>query len=291
MGFPRTFSAFHAAYHAGYGESVWGFKSNTPAAGGAPFGTSFGLPISMFQWAGQNPGPGAAPGAARQPTKATAGAIPFTNPSGGRSKWLIHMLAIQASSRAVGGGVTYGLVDRLADNSGLSGTAAGAQTTNLPITAARYTGTAAAGNRIALEIWSGIGTTTRTASVTYTNQAGTGSRVSPSFNISSLASWPRSTYSWVPIPLAAGDTGVRSVESFTLSGSTGTVGNIGVVIYRPLAMLYSNSSSCGGCGYESSLYTPVGPVEIKTDACLHWWQVQPGTLPAQLEFNLQMVEN
>jgi hypothetical protein len=36
------------------------------------------------------------------------------------------------------------------------------------------------------------------------------------------------------MPLQAGDRGVKSVESLTLSASTGTAGNFGLTLFRPI---------------------------------------------------------
>lgn len=126
------------------------------------------------------------------------------------------------------------LYDRLVHSGGLSGTSTSAQTTNLP-TAALPRYTSGIGVQIALEILLAVGSTGTTASVSYTNQSNTAGRVSDGIPFGTATNG--SAVRWLPVPLQAGDTGVKSVESVTLAASTGTVGNFGVVLYKPLVPL------------------------------------------------------
>ena len=89
-----------------------------------------------------------------------------------------------------------------------------------------------------LLIYTAIGTTATTVTIDYTNQAGTSGRVSTATLIGSNVTSPAGSF--LPIPLADGDTGVRSVQSVTLLATTGTAGNMGVVLYRPLQMIALN---------------------------------------------------
>lgn len=120
------------------------------------------------------------------------------------------------------------LIDRLSHQGGLSGTVTTTQTTNLP-TAALTRYTSGVGVYAALEFYAAVGATNAVWTVVYTNQAGTGSR-SVSFQID----YSPSILTFVPIPLQGSDTGVRSVQSVTLTPSTGTAGNFGVVLFKPL---------------------------------------------------------
>jgi phage tail sheath gpL-like len=45
------------------------------------------------------------------------------------------------------------------------------------------------------------------------------------------------------VPLASGDTGVASVQSVTLSASTGLAGNFGIVIGRRVAVLPASNAN------------------------------------------------
>ena len=73
--------------------------------------------------------------------------------------------------------------------------------------------------------------------LTYTNQAGAGSKTTQ--NVTTVASavvlrTPYASYTWVP--LADGDTGVRSIEGWTLVSGTAT-GNINIILVKPLSYI------------------------------------------------------
>ena len=83
---------------------------------------------------------------------------------------------------------------------------------------------------------------------TYVNQAGTAGRLCPvavSFNatataiIGQIPTANTGSLKFIEIPLAAGDTGIRSVTSFTLSGGTAYTGAgaLALVLCRPLTTL------------------------------------------------------
>lgn len=146
----------------------------------------------------------------------------------------------------------YVIADRLSHQGGLSGTTTGAQTTNLPTaTLTRYTD--GVGVWAALEIYTGVGTTARTVTASYTNSA------SASGHTTEVTQFGGSNYNsagrFVPLPMQSGDFGVKSVESVTLSASTGSAGNFGVTLFKPLFMFQSLAGSpeptvitalCGG---------------------------------------------
>jgi hypothetical protein len=135
------------------------------------------------------------------------------------------------------GGIAVMLVDILNMSGGLSGIVTGAQSTNLPTAAlTRYTD--GVGVHAAIIIHSQIGSTATTVTVSYTNQDGTSGRTSTALAIG--ASGLREAGSLFRIPLQAGDTGIQAVASINLVGTTGTAGNIGVVLYKPLALLFLN---------------------------------------------------
>ena len=165
------------------------------------------------------------------------------------------------------GGQALILVDMLNLSGGLSGIVTTAQTTNLP-TAALTRFTSGEGVMAGLCIWTNIGATATTATISYTNQAGTPGQISTATqiggsNVANLAG------RIIPIPLAAGDTGVRSVESVTLAGTTATAGNFGVCLFRPLAMMAMNDwqgahviDAVTSGGFIGAL------AEVHPDACL-----------------------
>jgi hypothetical protein len=73
----------------------------------------------------------------------------------------------------------------------------------------------------------------------------------------------------IPIPLQAGDTGVRSIESVTVASTTGSAGNFGVCLFKPLSMI-SLESATGAMPLDSvSTGCIIGSLcEIHPDACL-----------------------
>lgn len=160
----------------------------------------------------------------------------------------------------------YILVDRLSHQGGLSGTVATAQTTNLP-TAALSRQTSGVGVMVDLTIYSAVGTTASSVSLSYTNSDGTSGRTSPSVAFGGTGF--REAGRNIHIPLQEGDVGVRSVESVTLAGTTGTVGNFGVTLYKPLfAVLIADTSGVLSAGGLISGNTFGGVPLIEDDACL-----------------------
>lgn len=131
------------------------------------------------------------------------------------------------------------LIDRLSHQGGLSGTVTTSQTTNLP-TAALTRYTSGVGVYAALEFYTAVGATDAVWTVVYTNQAGTGSR-SVSFKITQTPS----ISGFIIVPLQGTDTGVKSVESMSLTPSTGTAGNFGVTLFKPLVFIPSIPTRMG----------------------------------------------
>ena len=124
------------------------------------------------------------------------------------------------------------LADFLVQSGGMSGTVTTEQTTGLPTVAlSRYTN--GDGVMAALIVYTSLGSTATTATLNYTNQSGSAGRTSQPIVVP--ASAPARVI--LVFCLQDGDTGVRSVEGLTLAGSTGTAGNFGVLLFKPIAML------------------------------------------------------
>ena len=165
------------------------------------------------------------------------------------------------------GGQAVILGDMLNVSGGLSGIVTTAQTTNLP-TAALTRFTSGEGVMVGLCIWSNIGSTATTVTISYTNQAGTSGKISTATQIGG-SNVANAAGRIIPIPLAAGDTGVRSVESVTLAATTGTAGNFGVCLFKPLAIMAMNDwqgahaiDAVSSGGFVGAL------AEVHPDACL-----------------------
>jgi hypothetical protein len=242
-------------------------------AGAAAVSTVAGRLTSLWQYDGQ-PAGGSAPGAVAAPTRATAGAIGQANPGGGRQKWLTYACALSNQGGALQ------LYDRLLHISSLSGTVATAQTVGGALT--RSTG--GAGNEIWVEIYSQIGSSAVGVTASYTNQAGTSGRTTQATAIGSTGF--REAQRVIKLPLQAGDTGVQAVASVTLAGTTGTAGDFGITIARPIALVPTPSISVAG---QVTALDGL-PVEIPTDACLAWLWYPLSTGSPQVHAQLSMVE-
>lgn len=181
-----------------------------------------GLPYSLWLSTGV-PAAGAAPGAAGVPTAATTGAPLYTNPVGPA----LAYLGGASMMGAVSGVLT--IYDRLSHFSGLNGTLATLQSVNTAtITRGDTTGLNV---EAFLEWYTATGATAVNATVAWTDQSNTGR----SSVIALAATRPASFLA--PITMTSGASGVRSVQSVTLSASTLTAGNFGVTLARRLATI------------------------------------------------------
>lgn len=230
-------------------------------------------------WTSATP-PGVAPTTPVVPTSATAGCIQTFGV--GASGKELKLVGGVARLHTAGGAIM--LADRLSHQAGLSGTVNSAQTTNLP-TAALTRFTDGEGVMAMLTIYTTIGTTATTVTVSYTNQAGTAGRTSPPQNIGTAANGTQGR--GIAIPLAAGDTGIRSVESVTLAATTGTVGNFGVTLYKPLA--YINLPYGEGPGDFDLLNGLIGFESIPDNACLFPVLLPAGTTSPNCMFDFGLV--
>lgn len=212
------------------------------------------------------PNTGATPGAAAACNANTTGALlqePRLSALANSFYPVQADLAVQTSAFT-----SLMLVDRLSHQGGLSGTATAIQTTNLPTAAlTRYTG--GDGVMAALEIYSALGTAAITVTASYTNQAGTSGRTTKPVVLGAASDNTASRF--IPLPLQDDDTGVRSVESVTPSGSTAGTGNYGVTLFKPL-LLFPNFSQPTEAVQPRVINMLIGGhggcPEIMDDACL-----------------------
>lgn len=243
-----------------------------------------GKTYSAWMLDGGNPGAGAAPGAVAVPTSATLGAIPLTNASGGREKRLIAAVFGTGPASAVASDVytDIGIYDRLLHQSNLSGTTTGAQNVQSGSGVVLTRHTDGVGNEIWIEIYgTAIGATPQTVTCSYTNQAGTSGRTTIAIPIGAAAgtSALKSICEVARLPLQAGDTGVRSVETLTLSGSTGTAGVMGVTIVNRVAQIGIHD----GIGMCDLTFGDSGTYVIEDNACLALaWRQTVTTTPAPI---------
>lgn len=197
-----------------------------------------GRPASL--WAlGGSPGAGAFDntlnGVVLSSTSALVnGQIPHYNPASGNA--YLHRF----TGRATQTGMLL-VLDRIWHNGGFTITSTGAQSITSPTWPSRCPTsgiddtptTTGIGVMLAVEVSVATGAGTPTITISYTNSAGTASRTATNIIATVATSAIGATYF---IGLQAGDVGVRSVQSLTLS-ATWTSGTINLVAYRVLAEL------------------------------------------------------
>lgn len=242
--------------NSGSPDNLFFFK-NARVAGAAATATIAGRSNSMWQYDGSY-GPGATPTVAEIPTRSTAGAIPFVAPGGSRTKWMIQFGASSLVSS------TILLYDRLFHIGGLSGTSTASQTVQGAVPSPALTrNTGGVGNMVFYEIYTAIGSTSTTLTMTYTDDAGnTGQTTTVNIGGTGFNTAQRIQR----IPLASGDKGVRAVASVQLTATTGTAGNFGITIAKPIAWL--STAAPGVLAYRDYTTGLPGIPDIDTNACL-----------------------
>lgn len=229
-------------------------------------------------WTGL-PFAGVAPTSPVAVSQSTTGAITWQNlglnPAPTKVRRLAFVDAKVISSTAATD-VSLLIIDRLSHQGGMSATVTGVQTLNLP-TAALTRYTSGEGVMMAVEIYTLIGTTATTFTVSYTNQAGTSGRTSPATVIGGAAD--RAAGMMLIVPLQDGDTGVRSVESINLLASTTTAGNIGITLFKILDWVPATKVviTDGKVGFDAFLggggLCPI----VDNNACLQFCAVSNAT--------------
>lgn len=136
---------------------------------------------------------------------------------------------------SVGGSMPGLVIDRLSHNGGLVGNVNTLQdSTSNPTafpTAALTRYTDGIGVMLAVHIYTSLGATDSVLTVNYTNTAN-----AAKVGTAIFTGTPQ-THNFILVGLAAGDLGVKSVQSVQLSASTGTAGNFGVVLFKPIAII------------------------------------------------------
>lgn len=198
--------------------------------------TTAGRFYSPFYVAGR---PGAAvapsPGLAGAALTTYAGQVPFSNPVSGNA----YLARFSGSVNATG---TLIIADRLWHNSGINPTSTLAQTINSVTWPARDSACTTNGENVMIgaEVSTVLGAGTPTWTMTYTNSAGTAGRsTTTAAQAATMAAG-----SFIPIQLAAGDNGVRSIQTWTQS-ATMTTGVYHLVAYRILGRVDITTANIG----------------------------------------------
>lgn len=184
------------------------------------------------------------------PTGATAGALPFVNPETGLS----YISKISSSQQTIG---TLILYDRIAHSSGLNGTLTTAQAVNGAALTRHTTGEDV---ELFLEVYTATGATASNVTISYTNSAGVAGRKTPAVAMQVTPVVGQ----MLPIPLQEGDTGIKSVQSVTLSASTATAGNFGITLVKRIAEI---PITVAGAGVVLDPFA-LGFPQIENNACL-----------------------
>lgn len=219
---------------------------------------------------------GAIPTTPAAPDRALLGALGQQNPGISES---LGIIAARFSALNPG---QYIIADRLSHTAGVAGSGGLSATVttpqgapNLP-TAALTRYTSGVGVWAAITIYTQIGTTATTVSVSYTNQNGDPGRISPLVLFG--ATGFRETNRLIVLPFQDGDTGVRSVETVTVTATTGTAGLFGITLFRPLYVICVPDTS--GVLPAAGLITGStfgGVAEIEDDACIFPIAITAGT--------------
>jgi hypothetical protein len=229
MGF-SSIDALVAAVTAGQNLKAFFQKSSNNAAGSAA-----GRWHDTLQWTGIPTAMslGGTAGTAVQLTSATAGALPLNSAVSPNTRHLLNLAAWSPTATAPP--ATIILCDFLLIYPSLAVTGAPTTLTN-GVALPRYT--SGEGVMGVVTVNSGLGAASPALTFTYTNTVPTGSRVAAA-HTSPVNSAPLSTCFLTDgspfIRLASGDTGIRSVQSYTLA--TGTTGTASLLLCKPLATI------------------------------------------------------
>lgn len=210
---------------------------------------------------------GSAYGQAAIPTVASSGGhtpldtmVGYPVITAGGAGQVLYMARLAASSSVACSIMVY---DRVWAASGFSGIVTTAQAvTGFPTLPAARAPNSGDGLEIWLESYTAIGGTAANVSVSYTNQAGTAGRTTVLEAIT--ASFPAGRMQ--RLRLQDGDTGVQSIQSLTLSATTGTAGNFGVTLLERKCMVSLPAANIGTVMDFAALGLP----DIQADAALQF---------------------
>lgn len=215
--------------------------------------------------------PGTPGAAGATMTSADTGCLPFANASSGG----IYLTGLSGVLSVAGG---FWLVDMLWYNTGLSVTTTTAQSVNSVTFPARDLNGSTNGAGVEFGILVTTATTNVSAvtntTASYTDQDGNSGATA------TIASFPATAVlgTVVPFQLAAGDSGVRSIQSVTLGTSYGG-GAISIVAFRRIAYVPCPLANAGGTlAFESN-----PGVRLYDNSCLHLWQLPSATTATTLQ--------
>lgn len=214
--------------------NIYFHKLSSGTSGGDWFTSTFRSGSSMPSPLAGGANPATTPGTAYDNTAAGGIVMPDTSPL---RKYLVDMQfrTRNTSTNTSVHGIM--LVDRLVGVSGLTMNSTGNKTVN-STTLPRYT--SGDGVLCFLEVTTAGATTAPIVSMnSYTNQAGTGGRAGGTFTFPLVN---HATQHLVgPLPLQAGDWGIRSVETINVATAGGGSGVVNLLLVKPILLFGSES--------------------------------------------------
>ena len=199
--------------------------------------------------------------AANQITSSTTGAFSFTNATSPRRLFMLG--ADSFSPTAVSAGSII-ILDRLLQVDGINhatiGTTAFTGTTTLP----RYT--TGAGVMAFLEVTTGLNAVAHTVQLTYTNQAGTGSRTTTAITPIASSAARRVPYAPLYFPLQSGDTGIRSITNVIVASGGAPTGTSSLVLAKPICAISMYDIAVKG--FWEALSSEVDLPQLPDNHCL-----------------------
>lgn len=236
-----------------------------------------GRPASLWSYGGY-PGAGAFDTTLNGVTLSSSsalvnGQIPHYDPGSGNS----YLAYLEAMSTQAG---RLLLLDRIWHNGGYTITSTSAQNSTTPTWPSRCptSGTSDTpstnghGVLLAVEVSANVGAGTPTITISYTNSAGTSGRTGTNILATVASPIIGATYF---IGLQAGDVGVRSVQSLTLS-ATWTSGTINLVAFRSIASMSLQAQIPNAIDFLS------GAGQRMYDGTVPWMVFVPNTTTATL---------
>lgn len=229
-----------------------------------------------------SPGQGVAPSsglAGDVPTKATTGAPNFVNPSGANT--YLGPITANVLMPSTPAYLTMALYDRLWHNSGINVTITTGQTVSANDAGAVHL-TRPDANGAMVEAWYEVyvvmGAGTPTVTLAYTDQDGNAETTGSSGALATTMGVGRTGQ----FQLATGDTGVRSIQTWT-ANATFTSGTIGLVLRRLVTSILLRLN-------DPTTYDAIGVglPRVYDDACLEtlWYPATGNTPSGVIEFSL-----
>lgn len=235
---------------------------------------------SLFRATG-TPGQGAIPSTAAVCNNTLLGGLTFTNSTSGLSSYLAraNLCCSNAASEIL-------VHDRLAHMGGLNGTLTTAQTAGVDCTVT----TSNMANRIGNSDYSGIqwwlewytatGSTAVTATVTYTNGSGVSGKTTTVAMAATVAA-----SRMLPI-IGASNEPIQSIQSVTLSATTGTAGSFGVTATRFISSLILPVANFTSVADWAGLGLP----QVPDSACLMIVQIPSTTSSGTLLGSAKLIQ-